>query len=184
MRYFGRRELLLVAVQLAHGIFGKSSQICAGSHGKVAAIGRLCKLLHGFLIELADDVFALCILPQPVGPLGVGDGCACGGANAYCDDEKLIFPGLLRNIGGGIHRVLAIAQDDQGVGAIGRTAVEVLHGFFQQTSEVGTPAGGPSAVNLLQRASQRLVVVGEGDNQIGIPGKDDEPNAVCGQGCN
>ena len=105
------------------------------------------------------------ILPQPVFAPRVGNRAACRRADTHGDDQQLAFPCFLCNFERGIHRVFAITQDNQGIGAGGGGATfEILHGLAEHQTEIGAAHACPVAVYLLQRIAQGGVVVGEGND--------------------
>ena len=148
-------------IQFLHGAAGKLSQVGIGRHGKETAAGGFGKILQGFGVELADDMFPLCILPEPVFPALIGNGSAGFRADTYGDDQKPAFLCFLRNIEGGIHRIFTIAEDNQCIRPLRCAAFEILHGLTKNSSEIGAAGSGPTTVHLFQGIAQGGVVIGQ-----------------------
>ena len=165
-------------VQLLHGTAGKFCQIGIGGHGKEAAAGGFGKILQGFGVELADDMFSIRILPEPVFPAFIRNRSAGFRADADRNYQKPALFRFLGNFERGIHRVLTITEDDQRICPLRGAAFKVLHGFAEDSSEVGTACTRPTTVHLLQRIPQSRVVIGQRYDQVCLSGKDNEPDFV------
>ncbi len=172
----------LVPIEFLYRAPGKLCQIGIGGHGEEAAARSFGKVLQGFGIQFADDMFPVGILPEPVFALCIRNGSAGFCADTDRDNKQSALLCFLGNIKGGINRVLAIAEDDQRIGSLRCTALEILHGFAKHEPEIGAACAGPTAVHLFQRIAKCGVVVGERYHQIRFAGKDDEPDFIRRQG--
>ena len=130
-------------------------------------------------------MLAVCVLIQAIFTADIRNGTTGSGADTYRNDQQLAFPGFPCYFNGGIDRVLAIAEDDQGVcAALRGAAFEILHGLAQNKAEIGTTHPGPGAVHLFQRIAQGCVVISKRYHQVCLAGKDDKANFITRQGIN
>ncbi len=170
-----------MAVYFADGLAGEGGKVRPGVHDEAVSPGGFSEVLEDFRVEFADDVFAVFVFPKAVFFPGIGDGSPGYCADAYGDDEEFAAFGFLRHGKGGFFGILAIAEDDEGIGAIRCAAFEILHGFAENHAEVCAAHAGPTTVNLFQGIAQGGVVVGEGDDEIRFSGKDDEADFIPGE---
>ena len=141
------------------------------------------QVLQAFRVELGNDMLAAAVPVQAGGGLFIRNGGADGGADARRDDDEFMLPGGFRRLVGDVDGVFPVAQDDQGVSGVRLLVpLEGLEGQPHDVFQVGSPLGYPAELKLFNGFLQRIVVMGEGHEQDGIPGEDDDAEVVPRQG--
>jgi hypothetical protein len=141
------------------------------------------QVLQAFRIELGNDVLAAAVAVKAGGGLFIRNGGADGGADARRDDDEFMLPGGFCRLVGDVDGVFTVAQDDQGVSGVRLLVpLEGLEGQPNDVFQVGSPLGDPAELKLFNGFLQRVVVMGEGHEQNGVPGEDDDAEVVPRQG--
>ena len=123
------------------------------------------------------------ILPEPVFAVGIRYRATRGRADTHGNDQQFVFLCLFGNLQGRIDRIFTIAQNNERIGAsLGSASLEIKHSLAENEPEVRAAHSGPVAVDLFERIAQGGVVVGEGNDQISLSGKDNQPDFIPRQG--
>ena len=141
------------------------------------------QVLQAFRIELGDDMLAAAVPVQAGGGLLIRNGGADGGADARRYDDELVLPGGFRRLVSDVDGVFPVAEDDQGVfGVRLLVPLEGLEGQPDDVFQIGASLGDPAELKLFDGFLQRVVVMGKGHEQDGVPGEDDDAEVVPRQG--
>ena len=150
----------------------------AGGHG-VAATGLAGELAHHVGLEAADDRLAITVHHAALREIRIGNVVAILGADADGDDEHSGLDRLVDQIVEIVVVFFAIAEDDERVVFLAGL-LERLDGEAEGIAEIGTAAGDPVFVDLLDRLTDRAVIDGERRIDVGRARETDQSHALVG----